>query len=54
MAKKKNIKAQDVSIEEMEFIDFKMNPDSSKWKDYTLSEIANYDYSIKIKCKTEA
>ena len=54
MAKKKNIKPQDVSTEEWAYIDYKMNPTSDKWKDVIPNETINYDYAIKIKCKTAA
>lgn len=54
MAKKKNIKPQDVSAEDIAYIDYKMNPTSPKWKEYIPNEIVNYDYAIKIKCKTAA
>lgn len=53
MAKKKNIKVQDVSIEDMDYIDYKMNPDSDKWKSYEPNKFVSYDYNIKLKCKTE-
>ena len=53
MAKKKNIKVQDVSVEEMDYIDYKMNPDSDKWKTYEPKNYVSYDYTIKFKCKNE-
>ena len=53
MAKKKNIKVQDVSIEDMDYIDYKMNPDSDKWKSYDPKPYVDYQYSVKLKCKNE-
>lgn len=50
MAKKKNIKPQDVSAEDMEYIDSKL---SYSYKQEP-APFVNLDYSVKIKCKTES
>lgn len=51
MAKKK-VKTKDISAEEREFIDYKMNPHS--WLESIPGEKPNFDYNIKIGCKTDA
>lgn len=53
MAKKKNIKPQDVSAEDMEYINYKMNPDSAQYTSLIPTPYVNYDYTVKIKCKNQ-